>query len=61
MRLLITLISIFFFCSINSQTAYLKTGFNTTTYDYKNSLGNLNDNVKSSNGVFFEINEFISS
>jgi hypothetical protein len=55
MRYLITLISIFFIWSTNSQTAYLKTGFNTTKYDYKNSSGNSNDNVKTSNGTFFEM------
>ena len=50
------IISILFFCySLSSQTAFFNTGLNTTSYDYKNSEGNSNENIKSSNGTFFEI------
>lgn len=52
----IIIISILFFSySLSSQTAFFNTGLNTTSYDYKNSEGNSNENIKSSNGTFFEI------
>jgi hypothetical protein len=37
------------------QEAYFSTGRNFTTYDYTNSQGESNDNVKSSSGAFYEL------
>lgn len=53
-KLIITIIVLFSY-SMNSQTAYFTTGLNKTNYDYENSEGNSNENVKSSSGNFFEI------
>lgn len=48
--------SLLFFISFNySQTVFLNTGINMTTYDYKNSDGNSNKNLSSSNGIFYEL------
>lgn len=38
-----------------SQEIYLQMGKNFTTYDYKNSLGNSNSNIKSSSGSTYEL------
>lgn len=38
-----------------SQEMYLHIGKNFTTYDYKNSFGNSNSNVKSSSGNAYEL------
>ena len=46
------------FCSLQSawsQEIYFYTGKNFTTYDYKNSRGNTNPNVKPGQGNFYEI------
>lgn len=51
----ILLIFALFSYTLNSQTAFFKTGLNKTTYDYTNSLGKSNDNVQSSSGNFYEI------
>ena len=55
MRKLIIVSILFFSYSLSSQTAFFNTGLNTTSYDYKNSEGNSNENIKSSNGTFFEL------
>lgn len=55
MKKLIIISILFFSYSLSSQTAFFNTGLNTTSYDYKNSEGNSNENIKSSNGTFFEI------
>ena len=55
MKKLITLFIILFSYSLNSQTAFFSTGLNSTSYDYKNTKGNSNDNVQSSSGNFYEI------
>lgn len=55
MKKLITLFIILFSYSLNSQTAFFSTGLNSTSYDYKNTMGNSNDNVQSSSGSFYEI------
>ncbi|MGY8951712.1 MAG: hypothetical protein ACKVJW_07995 [Flavobacteriales bacterium] len=55
MRKLIIISILFFSYSLSSQTAFLNTGINSTSYDYKNSEGNSNENIKSSNGSFFEL------
>lgn len=55
MKKLIIVSILFFSYSLSSQTAFFNTGLNTTSYDYKNSEGNSNENIKSSNGTFFEI------
>ena len=55
MKKLIIICILFFSYSLSSQTAFFNTGLNTTSYDYKNSEGNSNENIKSSNGTFFEI------
>ena len=38
-----------------SQSIFLKSGLNMTSYDYKDSKGNTNENIKPSSGVFYEI------
>lgn len=38
-----------------SQEIYFHFGNNFTTYDYKNSLGNFNGNIKSSSGSAYEL------
>lgn len=43
------------FQSIQSQEIYFKTGMNFTTYDFKNSSGNSNPNLKSGTGAFYEV------
>lgn len=44
------------FVSFNySQTFFFNTGINMATYDYKNSDGNSNKNLNSSNGIFYEL------
>ena len=55
MRKLIIVSILFFNYSLSSQTAFFNTGLNTTSYDYKNSEGSSNENIKSSNGTFFEL------
>ena len=48
--------SLLFFISFNySQTVFFNTGVNMTKYDYKNSNGNSNKNLSSSNGIFYEL------
>lgn len=52
------LILIVIMCSIkvvHSQEVYFSTGKNFTTYDYKNSSGSSNPNLKSGTGNFFEL------
>lgn len=41
--------------SIQSQEIYFKTGMNFTSYDFKNSSGNSNPNLKSGTGAFYEV------
>jgi outer membrane protein OmpA-like peptidoglycan-associated protein len=41
--------------SIQSQEIYFKTGMNFTSYDFKNSSGNRNPNLKSGTGTFYEV------
>lgn len=41
--------------SIHSQEVYFSAGKNFTTYDYKNSSGASNPNLKSDTGNFFEL------
>jgi hypothetical protein len=41
--------------SIHSQEVYFAAGKNFTTYDYKNSSGSSNPNLKSGTGNFFEL------
>ena len=41
--------------SIHSQEVYFSAGKNFTTYDYKNSSGASNPNLKSGTGNFFEL------
>lgn len=55
MRKLIIISILFLSYSLSSQTAFFNTGLNTTSYDYKNSEGSSNENIKSSNGTFFEL------
>ena len=55
MRKLIIVSILFFSYSLSSQSAFFNTGLNTTSYDYKNSKGESNSNVQSSNGNFYEI------
>ena len=55
MRKLIIVSILFFSYSLSSQSAFFNTGLNTTSYDYKNSKGESNSNVHSSNGNFYEI------
>ena len=55
MRKLIIVFILFFSYSLSSQSAFFNTGLNTTSYDYKNSKGESNSNVQSSNGNFYEI------
>ena len=55
MRKLIIVSILFFNYSLSSQSAFFNTGLNTTSYDYKNSKGESNSNVQSSNGNFYEI------
>jgi hypothetical protein len=38
-----------------SQEIYLKTGKNFTSYDYKNSMGKTNSDIKSSSGSTYEL------
>ena len=56
MKKLILLVSII--CSLQSawaQEVYFYTGKNFTTYDYKNSSGESNPNLKNGTGNFYEI------
>jgi hypothetical protein len=46
---------LFFISFSYSQTVFFNTGINMTTYDYKNSDGNSNKNLNSSNGIFYEL------
>jgi hypothetical protein len=41
--------------SVQSQEVYFSAGKNFTTYDYKNSSGASNSNLKSGSGNFFEL------
>lgn len=41
--------------SVHSQEVYFSAGKNFTTYDYKNSSGVSNPNLKSGTGIFFEL------
>jgi hypothetical protein len=42
-------------CFVNAQELFFTTGKNFTKYDYKNSLGISNPNLKSGAGSFYEI------
>lgn len=41
--------------SIQAQEVYLYSGKNFTTYDFKNSSGNSNPNLKNGTGAFYEV------
>lgn len=56
MRLkLFTIFSVLCFQFGFSQEIYLKTGKNFTSYDYKNSMGKTNSDIKSSSGSTYEL------
>jgi len=54
-KYLIVFVTFFTVQSLLSQEFYFLTGENFTQYDYKNSSGEENENIKSGNGIFFEI------
>lgn len=55
MRKIFFVIFTFFLTFGYSQSVFLKTGLNLTSYDYSNSSNSANENVKSSSGSFYEI------
>ena len=55
MKKIITTLFVFVSFCLSGQYAYFNTGVNMTNYDYKNSQGTTNDNLKSSSGSYFEI------
>ena len=55
MKYLINIFIILLSVNIFGQHAYFNTGLNMTKYDYKNSDGDINNNLKSSSGSHFEI------
>ena len=54
-KLLILIVIMFSLQSVHSQEVYFSAGKNFTTYDYKNSSGASNTNLKSGTGNFFEL------
>ncbi len=42
-------------CFVQAQELFFSTGKNFTTYNYKNSLGNTNPNLRSGDGSFYEM------
>ena len=54
-KLLILIVMICSIKGVYSQEVYFSAGKNFTTYDYKNSSGSSNPNLKSGTGNFFEI------
>lgn len=52
---LFTIFSVLCFQFGFSQEIYLKTGKNFTSYDYKNSMGKTNSDIKSSSGSTYEL------
>ena len=54
-KLLILIVIMCSLQSVNSQEVYFSAGKNFTTYDYKNSSGASNPNLKSGTGNFFEL------
>ncbi|MBP9848282.1 MAG: OmpA family protein [Flavobacterium sp.] len=54
-KLIMLMMIVMSFQSIQSQEIYFKTGMNFTTYDFKNSSGNSNPNLKSGTGAFYEV------
>ena len=54
-KLLILIVIMCSLQSVHSQEVYFSAGKNFTTYDYKNSSGASNPNLKSGTGNFFEL------
>lgn len=54
-KLLILIVIMCSLQSVHSQEVYFSAGKNFTTYDYKNSSGASNPNLKSDTGNFFEL------
>ena len=54
-KLLILIVIMCSLQSVHSQEVYFSAGKNYTTYDFKNSSGTSNNNLKSGNGNFFEL------
>lgn len=54
-KLLILIVVLCSLQSVQSQEVYFSAGKNFTTYDYKNSSGASNPNLKSGTGNFFEL------
>lgn len=54
-KLLITVVLLFFIHTIQSQEVYFYSGKNFTTYDFTNSSGNSNPNLRSGTGAFYEV------
>jgi hypothetical protein len=54
-KLLILIVIICTLQNVQSQEVYFSAGKNFTTYDYKNSSGASNPNLKSGTGNFFEL------
>ena len=54
-KLLILIVIMCTLQSVHSQEVYFSAGKNFTTYDYKNSSGASNTNLKSGTGNFFEL------
>lgn len=54
-KLTILIVIIFSLQRVHSQEVYFSAGKNFTTYDYKNSSGASNSNLKSGSGNFFEL------
>jgi hypothetical protein len=51
----LSLIFIIAYCQVFAQQVFLSTGKNFTNYDYKNSNGVSNPNLKSGSGNFYEL------
>jgi outer membrane protein OmpA-like peptidoglycan-associated protein len=54
-KLFITGVLLCFIHTIQAQEVYFYSGKNFTTYDFKNSSGNSNPNLKSGTGAFYEV------
>jgi outer membrane protein OmpA-like peptidoglycan-associated protein len=54
-KILIPLVLISLFGRVRSQDIYFYTGKNFTSYDFKNSSGSSNSNIKSGTGLFYHI------
>jgi outer membrane protein OmpA-like peptidoglycan-associated protein len=54
-KIFITAVLLCFIQTIQAQEVYFYSGKNFTTYDFKNSSGNSNPNLKSGTGSFYEV------